>query len=745
MDLDGLNYAVECLKRAVECPLNRNAADWPTYANKLAEGLSLCYQRTGDKRTLDESLRFQRQAINHKTLHRDHPIRRGLLCNLGTLLYDSYSEGGQIEELVGGIKAFREAVELGEASVDGDHLSQRVRRYNLGTACYVMYRKIGSQSSALLKEISWNVESANLRMLHDHPHNAGWSMTSGNICQALGDVNQALRYYIISAENRHALPAFRVQAARAGLRIYRSKSEWDKAILLASIASKLLPLVCSRYISLRDQEHAITNTSGFAADACSLFLTSGRPEEALQHLEFGRGLILGYLVDGRSDLSAMKEDPQACELVRRYEILRDQLSQVNEADGPSGRRDQWVDEIERCAEAIRKIPKYQRFLQGPDIEEIKRVATDCPIIIVNSTDIASHGIIIWKGEVTSLPLEQMSVEAVPEFVRKRLDRYADATRGIPHRHVGRDIYMLPDDDSDFLSWLWTSCVKIVLDKLESIGLPLNGERRVWWIGTGAAASFPFHAAGMHSSDPSECTLMKVISSYAPTIKTLRFSRLQSSENSKAGGPSTLLFVGMPTTPGGLRPLPGVLKEESVIREACGENHKFEARRHPTTSEVLEKITESKVVHFACHGLSDPRLPSESHLLLQIQSESGPIIDRLTVERLSKVKAKERSFLAFLSACSTAEVKATSVLSDEAIHLASIFQVSGFAHTIGALWSASDQACVQVAKEFYRNLFKESDGDLSNDMVARALHSAVMKLRSTTDRPETWAPFVHFGA
>ncbi|KAF5724673.1 TPR domain-containing protein [Fusarium mundagurra] len=745
MDLDSLNDAVECLKRAVESPLNRNDSDWPSFADYLARGLSLRYQRTGDKRDLDESVCFQRRGIDHKTFHRDHPNRAVLLNNLGELFYDSYWEGGQIGELVSGIKAFRGAVELGESSGDSNHSAQVVRRYNLGAACYEMYRRTGSQSSALLEKISSNVESANFSMFDDHPEKARWSIALGNIYQTLGDVDKALRYYILSAENQNALPIIRVQAARDGLRIYRSKSDWDKAILLASIASKLLPLVCSRYVSLRDQEHAIANISGFAADACSLFLMSGCPEEALQHLEFGRGLILGYLVDGRSDLSAMKEDNQVCGLVKRYEILRDQLSKVNEAERPSGRRDELVDEIEGCVKDIRRIPKYQRFLQGPEIEELKSVATDCPIIIVNSTDIASHGIIIWKGEVTSLLLEQMSVEAVPEFVRKRLDRYADATRGMPHRHVGRDIYMLPDDDSDFLSWLWTSCVKIILDKLESIGLPLNGERRVWWIGTGAAASFPFHAAGMHSSDPSECTLMKVISSYAPTIKTLRFSRLQSSENSKAGGPNTLLFVGMPTTPGGLRPLPGVLKEESVIREACGEKHKFEARRHPTTSEVLERITESKVVHFACHGLSDPRLPSESHLLLQIQSESGPIIDRLTVERLSKVKAKERSFLAFLSACSTAEVKATSVLSDEAIHLASIFQVSGFAHTIGALWSASDQACVQVAKEFYRNLFKESGGDLSNDMVARALHSAVMKLRSTTDRPETWAPFVHFGA
>lgn len=42
--------------------------------------------------------------------------------------------------------------------------------------------------------------------------------------------------------------------------------------------------------------------SGLAANVCSLFFKAGYVHQALQQLEFGRRIILGYLIDGRSDL-----------------------------------------------------------------------------------------------------------------------------------------------------------------------------------------------------------------------------------------------------------------------------------------------------------------------------------------------------------------------------------------------------------------------------------------------------------
>jgi hypothetical protein len=52
-------------------------------------------------------------------------------------------------------------------------------------------------------------------------------------------------------------------------------------------------------------------------------------------------------------------------------------------------------------------------------------------------------------------------------------------------------------------------------------------------------------------------------------------------------------------------------------------------------------------------------------------------------------------LAFLSACSTA--RPSGRLADEAIHLASAFQLAGYRHVIGTLWPIGDWPAVEYAR------------------------------------------------
>ena len=56
-------------------------------------------------------------------------------------------------------------------------------------------------------------------------------------------------------------------------------------------------------------------------------------------------------------------------------------------------------------------------------------------------------------------------------------------------------------------------------------------------------------------------------------------------------------------------------------------------------------------------------------------------------------------MAYLSACSTAENRARTLL-DEVTHLASGFQMAGFPHVAASMWSTEDESCVEMAREFY---------------------------------------------
>jgi CHAT domain-containing protein len=197
---------------------------------------------------------------------------------------------------------------------------------------------------------------------------------------------------------------------------------------------------------------------------------------------------------------------------------------------------------------------------------------------------------------------------------------------------------------------------------------------------------------------------------------------------------------MPTTPS-QQDLDHVNDEVETVSSfafANGSNVAIE----PTKLDVLRYIREYiDLVHFACHGFSFPRDPSQSRLLLT-DWES----DSLTVADI--VKLKLNATLAFLSACHAARNREASLL-DEGIHLAGAFQLAGFSHVIGTLWQIHDAYSVQVARNIYQ--FIGIDASLS----AEALHRAIRTLRDTEltksgfkirlrEDPLVWAAYIHMG-
>jgi CHAT domain-containing protein len=296
-------------------------------------------------------------------------------------------------------------------------------------------------------------------------------------------------------------------------------------------------------------------------------------------------------------------------------------------------------------------------------------------------------------------------------------------------------------------------VKLVLSELETMGYfgSIRSAQcpRVWWIGCGMASSFPFHAAGVDFGPASlENTLSRVVPSYTPTIKALAHSRLRASipttDNAGKNNIDSILLVTMPTTVG-QRSLPGVDKERNAIQLSCRGVCEVKELRLPTAKSVLEELDQSRIAHFACHGLSDPTNPYDSHLLLQKKVDGKATLDKLTMLEVSKLAAEQQLWVAFLSACSTVQVKARE-FADEGLHLASAFQVAGFAHVIGALWPANDDACARIAGEFYTELTKHNKEEISQRVVAEALWQAVMQIRSEPNSNfSLWAPFVHIGA
>ena len=152
----------------------------------------------------------------------------------------------------------------------------------------------------------------------------------------------------------------------------------------------------------------------------------------------------------------------------------------------------------------------------------------------------------------------------------------------------------------------------------------------------------------------------------------------------------------------------------------------------TVDEVLKRIPEYSVVHFACHGVQDGVNPLNSGLLLH----DG----RLTLEKLIPQRLPN-AYLAFLSACETS--KGEQKQPDEAIHIAAGMLAAGFRDVIGTMWSIYDEAAPIVADIVYARILK--DGKLHVDEIPFALHDAVEYIRKMyPNKFMFWLPFIHLG-
>ncbi|KAJ5381029.1 CHAT domain-containing protein [Penicillium cataractarum] len=293
---------------------------------------------------------------------------------------------------------------------------------------------------------------------------------------------------------------------------------------------------------------------------------------------------------------------------------------------------------------------------------------------------------------------------------------------------GFDRFFLPTSEADLLEATASgpimiindSIIEPILDRLGFTTPPLDNKwPYIWWIPTVLLAQFPLHVAGHHLRCTSETALDRVILSYSSSIKAINHPRQREHRGSVPRIPSNAAVVTMQRIP-----KQGTLKFASVEADAvlaiCQTIGLTPLKPQPYKSPVLSALEHCHIFHFAGHGSTHPGEPLHSQLLLE-DWETQP----LTVESLLEINLSSNPpFLAYLSACGTGQViNKTSI--DENIHLASAYQLAGFRHVIGTLWSVDDKISVDMARMTYEFL---RDEGMTDDSVSRGLHHATRQLR-----------------
>ena len=697
------------------------------------------YERTGQISDLEEAIRVTSQAI--ELTPEDHPVRLRRLNNLGLMLQRRYEQTHQISDLEEAIRVAIQAVEL----TPQDHPDCAARLNNLGNKLLRRYERTGLVSD--LEEAIQVTSRAVELTPEDHPDCAVYLYNYGiNLelryerMDQTRDLEEASACFQEAWNNRIAIPFNRIKAAARCLKLLFRQEKVSIATQLGKDVIDTLQTLNIRLLERDDQQYVVSTFAGIAADLGALLLESNRPEDALYHLEKGRTVILNELLDGKSDISHLTQHyPMEA---RRYKEIRDEintplrrLDRSLEGMQILKRRREAIIELDACIAEIRNIAGYERFLLSQTIADMQNCAAGGSIVVVNITEFRSDAIIISPEAITTLELSNISAADAKVWLKK-------TWTGSREERAKRNREYL-----EYLSWLWRSCVEKILDKVRTISDPAGRDPlRIWWVGSGLAASMPFHAAGIHSMNATENAYSRTVSSYAPSIKALAHAREQAKEEIRTRG--SLLIATMPTTPAQENEKPpcsllGVSEEKDKVLELSKGHLPAEHVEQPSVGQVIEELQHCSVAHFACHGSTDHIDPSKSRLILQKREEATLKQDWLTVGRISELNLSYAR-IAYLSACSTAQNRATR-LSDEVIHVVSGFQVAGFPHVVGCLWPSIDRVCVEVADGFYSALFRQGESLWEKGEMALALREAVMSVRAEDmEMPLNWAQFVHYG-
>lgn len=727
---EDLEEAIGKVEHAVKAT-PRSSPDFAVRSNSFAAMLYARYERAGNTEDLQRAILATEEAITASP--RGHPRLNMYLNNLSVLLVNRYEQTREFDDLEDAIKRAGDSV---RATREG-HPSRAARWNNLGLVLKRRFEQTGN-----LHDLEQAIQSATYSMKatpEDHIDLSGRLNNLGHgLCLSpqQDQRDQALEYFKKSWTCLNGIPFHRVDAARQAVRMLKQRGQWREAATISKDAIDLLPVMNNRSLDRQDQLHVVSKFSGLISDACALSLQVGDDAaEALKLLERGRGVIMGLLIEDRSEISQVRAvHPEQAALYDRLRIEVNQSTRMTGAfNTPEQRTKSRIDLVAKlsvCINDIRNLPGCERFLLGPTSEELISLAGQGPIAVVNVTDLRSDAFIVSQAAIKCIQLPEMTAAKVRNWAGLASD-------------TSKDYITRNKEYHQFLKDLWSVCVKHVLEEVQRDKGCEKSLTRMWWVGVGDASSLPFHAAGDHSKGCTANTATQAISSYIPTLKALSYARERALTTKPSDLVPKLLIIAMPETPG-QAPLRYTTDEMSAVQLATSGAFFSIPLVQPDARLVLAYLGQCDMVHFACHGVSDRIDPLNSYLVLQDSEPTIPKIDKITVRQISEASLSNAR-IAYLSACSTAENKAQQ-LADEVIHLASGFQVAGFSHVIASLWVADDQVCVEVAKGFYEHVVASLPARPSNGAVAAALHGSVEKIRSRYSKaPLQWAPFIHIGA
>jgi CHAT domain-containing protein len=334
-----------------------------------------------------------------------------------------------------------------------------------------------------------------------------------------------------------------------------------------------------------------------------------------------------------------------------------------------------------------------------------------------------------------------------------------AVRGKPTRNLPSNLNQENcQDDNECLQILY----QILIKPIEKL-LPNNPEKHIIFFPDKDLYRVPF--AALKSTDGRYLIEKHTIRIF-PSIQSLDILRKKVQERSETG--NKILVVGNPVIPKiklinsniaeEYDNLPYAEQEAKAIGELLGTKPLI--GQQATEKNILNQISQAKIIHFATHAILDvrvnrPKVPSrlnrrkgifgDEYLSYFVESEykkgvnvialtpsakDDGLLDEVEIYNLKNLNAE----LVVLSACNTG---IGDITTDGVIGLARPFIANGVPSVVVSLWSVYDDTTSTLMIEFYKHLGKTSD-------KAQALRQAMLTMIKNKNNPVDWSGFLLVG-
>ncbi|EHK47299.1 hypothetical protein TRIATDRAFT_239890, partial [Trichoderma atroviride IMI 206040] len=695
------------------------------------------YSRTGATPDLNEAIFIFREYL--EAMPPNYHGRFKSLQQLSNILSQRFEHSGEIADLQEAILISREV--LNSMPISLDVLIKAKVLHGVVGQCFKRYLSTGTKAD--LDELIRITQDAADTAPETHPFQCQmWCQLGAYLndrytqTATLTDVEDGRKYLVSALYHESGNPIVRFFAGHMAM-MSSDFINYPQAYDVVKYTIDLIPLLARRDFPNALKQFILSCVAGTSSDAAAITLQK-LPDDDRCLLE-------------QRDLSTLKN--RYPDLADSFLILEDQLYQPYDPNTLNGTNMNIKTEKNRIEkdfvtllETIRSKNDFERFLLPASKADMVQAACEDKIVIVNLSVFRCDALIIEKSGLRVLELPYISQGALSELLL--IERFNDI------------------ESPGTLAWLWDDIVCPVLDALGFTETPSKESKwpHVWWIPMGLLTEkLPLHAAGHHLRRSGETTLDRVVSSYATSVNSIIHGRQRQAPT--LSEPINLVTVAMEETDGQTN-LIHAQREIDAISNILEPESINNYRPAPYRNDVLLAIETCQIFHFAGHGESHPTNPLQSTLLLRDWQDNP-----LTVASLLETNVNSsQPFLAYLSACGSGQTTYRESL-DESIHLANAFQLAGFRHVIGTLWSVDDELCVEIAQMTYKSLRR----GLRDELVSWGLHDAVRTLRDRwVDRADggagnasqtrnlsregrhaqldddiepgqpLWIPYVHFG-